>query len=125
MRRIKSRAARLVERVSYAFAYAKSIALQGESRRIGGMSLSIRPATVTDIPLILEFIRGLSEFEKLLHEVEATPERLAATLSRPPVRRPRNAGWRLKMTSPPASQFSSPAIPRFSASPACISKTCS
>ena len=44
------------------------------------MSLSIRPAAVADIPLILEFIRDLAEFEKLLHEVEATPEKLGATL---------------------------------------------
>jgi GNAT superfamily N-acetyltransferase len=33
-----------------------------------------------DIPLLLEFIRGLAEYEKLLPEVEATPERLQATL---------------------------------------------
>ncbi len=45
-----------------------------------GMSLSIRPATVDDVPLILEFIRGLAEYEKLAAEVEATAERLQATL---------------------------------------------
>jgi GNAT superfamily N-acetyltransferase len=44
------------------------------------MSLSIRPATSDDVPLILGFIRGLAEYEKLLHEVEATEERLRATL---------------------------------------------
>ncbi len=44
------------------------------------MSLSIRPATADDLPLILEFIRGLAEYEKLLHEIEATPEKLRATL---------------------------------------------
>ena len=31
----------------------------------------IRPATVDDVPLILEMIRGLAEYEKLLHEVVA------------------------------------------------------
>lgn len=44
------------------------------------MSLSIRPATVADVPQILTFIRGLAEYEKLLHEVEATEEKLRATL---------------------------------------------
>lgn len=44
------------------------------------MPLSIRSATAADLPLILEFIRGLAEYEKLLHEVEATPEKLRATL---------------------------------------------
>jgi GNAT superfamily N-acetyltransferase len=52
------------------------------------MSLSIRPATADDVPLILGFIRALAEFEKLLPEVEATEERLCATLfptGEPPV----------------------------------------
>jgi GNAT superfamily N-acetyltransferase len=44
------------------------------------MSLSIRFATAADVPLILAFIRGLAEYEKLTHEVEATEERLRATL---------------------------------------------
>lgn len=42
--------------------------------------MSIRPATPADLPLILAFIRGLAEYEKLLHEVEATEEKLGATL---------------------------------------------
>jgi len=36
----------------------------------------IRFAQKADIPLILEFIRALAEFEKLSHEVTATPELL-------------------------------------------------
>ena len=36
------------------------------------MSVKIRVATVSDAPLILEFIRELAEYERLLHEVEAT-----------------------------------------------------
>ncbi|MEO5957547.1 MAG: GNAT family N-acetyltransferase [Opitutaceae bacterium] len=40
----------------------------------------IRPATRDDIPLILEFIRDLAAYEKLDHEVEATEEKLRATL---------------------------------------------
>ena len=43
-------------------------------------ALQIRPATVTDVPTILRFIRELAEFEKLLHEVEATEASLRATL---------------------------------------------
>lgn len=44
------------------------------------MPLLIRPATVEDVAQILIFIRGLAEYEKLLPEVEATEERLRATL---------------------------------------------
>ena len=33
--------------------------------------LTIRPATVQDVPKILEFIRGLADYEKLSHEVVA------------------------------------------------------
>jgi GNAT superfamily N-acetyltransferase len=43
----------------------------------------IRPATPADLPLILHFIRGLATYEKLLHEVEATAEKLGATLFGP------------------------------------------
>lgn len=35
-------------------------------------SLSIRVATVADAPLILAFIKELAEYERLLHEVEAS-----------------------------------------------------
>jgi GNAT superfamily N-acetyltransferase len=34
--------------------------------------LTIRPAVEADVPLILEFIRGLAEYERLAHEVVAT-----------------------------------------------------
>jgi GNAT superfamily N-acetyltransferase len=44
------------------------------------MPLSIRPATVDDVSLILTFIRALADYEKLLDEVTATEERLRATL---------------------------------------------
>ena len=40
----------------------------------------IRPATAADAALILEFIRALAAYEKLSHEVEATEEKLRATL---------------------------------------------
>lgn len=40
----------------------------------------LRPAVPTDVPKILELIRGLAEFEKLAHEVVATEESLHATL---------------------------------------------
>ena len=36
------------------------------------MSCSLRPATVADVPLILDLIRGLADYEKLAHEVVAT-----------------------------------------------------
>jgi GNAT superfamily N-acetyltransferase len=36
------------------------------------MSVTTRVASPADIPLILEFIRDLAEYDRLLHEVEAT-----------------------------------------------------
>jgi len=34
--------------------------------------VTVRVATIADAPLILQFIRDLAEYERLLHEVEAT-----------------------------------------------------
>lgn len=42
--------------------------------------LRIAPATEQDVPLILEFIRKLAEYEKLSHEVVATEELLHEAL---------------------------------------------
>ena len=36
----------------------------------------IREATVEEVPLVLDFIRKLAVYEKLLHEVTATEEQL-------------------------------------------------
>lgn len=47
------------------------------------MNLTLRPATVDDLPLVLAFIRDLAAYEKLLDEVEATEEKLRATLFAP------------------------------------------
>lgn len=44
------------------------------------MSCSLRSATVNDVPLILDFIRGLADYEKLAHEVVATEDALRRTL---------------------------------------------
>lgn len=49
------------------------------------MPLEIRPARPDECNLVLGLIRELAEYEKLAHEVEATEERLRATLfSDPP-----------------------------------------
>jgi GNAT superfamily N-acetyltransferase len=42
--------------------------------------LSISPATPADVPVILSFIRGLAEYEKLAHTVVADEQRLRDTL---------------------------------------------
>lgn len=42
--------------------------------------LTIRPATRGDVPVILELIRGLAEYEKLAHECVATEAALTETL---------------------------------------------
>jgi GNAT superfamily N-acetyltransferase len=43
-------------------------------------SITIRQATIDDVPLILSFIRGLADYEKLLDAVKATEEMLRETL---------------------------------------------
>lgn len=40
----------------------------------------LRPATVDDVPLILEFIRALAEYERMLDDVVATEDMLRETL---------------------------------------------
>jgi GNAT superfamily N-acetyltransferase len=44
------------------------------------MTLAIRSATSDDVPLILDFIRGLAEYERMLDQVEATEARLRMSL---------------------------------------------
>jgi GNAT superfamily N-acetyltransferase len=41
---------------------------------------TIRKATSQDVPVILDFIKGIAEYEKLSHEVETTAEKLQETL---------------------------------------------
>ena len=43
-------------------------------------NVRIVPATESDVPQILELIRGLADYEKLLHAVEADEHRLRRTL---------------------------------------------
>jgi GNAT superfamily N-acetyltransferase len=43
-------------------------------------NLKIRIAEKEDVPLILEFIKGIAEFEKLSHLVEATEETLMESM---------------------------------------------
>lgn len=44
------------------------------------MNFQIKSANVNDVPLILQFIKELAEYEKLLHEVLATEASLKETL---------------------------------------------
>lgn len=43
-------------------------------------SFTIRPATESDIPLLLQFIRDLAEYEKLSHECAADEAKLRAAM---------------------------------------------
>src|SRR5262249_52966823 len=45
-------------------------------RRPPAAPLSIRRGTRRDVPVILAMIRGLADYEKLAHEVKATPARV-------------------------------------------------
>ena len=44
------------------------------------MTIRIKPATPADVPIILQLIRELAEFERLLHEMQATEEQLREQL---------------------------------------------
>ena len=43
-------------------------------------AFSIRPATAADVPIVLELIRGLAEYERLSHLVSATDDTLRESL---------------------------------------------
>lgn len=47
------------------------------------MSISIRPASAADLPLIAQLIRDLAEYERLAHEVRFDDDVLAAKLFGP------------------------------------------
>jgi GNAT superfamily N-acetyltransferase len=47
------------------------------------MATQIRTATVQDVPLILSFIKGLAEYERLSHEVTVTEASLRESLFGP------------------------------------------
>ena len=47
------------------------------------MTIRIKPATPADVPIILQLIRELAEFERLLDEVQATQEQLREQLFGP------------------------------------------
>jgi GNAT superfamily N-acetyltransferase len=47
------------------------------------MTIPIKPATPADVPIILQLIRELAEFERLLHECQATEEQLREQLFGP------------------------------------------
>jgi GNAT superfamily N-acetyltransferase len=51
----------------------------GEQQRPAA-DVVVRPAMVEDVPVILEMIRELADFERSLHEVEATEELLRQNL---------------------------------------------
>jgi GNAT superfamily N-acetyltransferase len=57
-------------------------------------SIAIRRAAIDDVPLILQLIRELAEYEKLTHEVSATESQLCETLFGPrPVAEVVIASW--------------------------------
>src|SRR3954464_15058021 len=78
----------------------KSIACPRSRACAGHMRISIRAATATDVPLILSFIHGLADYEKLSHEVEATEDRLRATLFPPDAKAPADCVLAFSGTDP-------------------------
>jgi len=45
---------------------------------MAGGPLLVRAGTARDVPIILKLIRGLAEYERLAHQVEATAARVRA-----------------------------------------------
>ncbi|KAK2868031.1 hypothetical protein FQN49_003227 [Arthroderma sp. PD_2] len=66
---------------------------------------TIRLATEDDIPIILQFIYELAEYEKCTHEVEATVSSLKETLSFPDS--PKRGSVYTFLITPPASEADS------------------
>jgi GNAT superfamily N-acetyltransferase len=52
----------------------------GKDRYSSDMTTTIRPAAPSDLPLIMQFIRDLAEYEKLSHEVRFAEETLGENL---------------------------------------------
>ncbi|OQD98249.1 hypothetical protein PENVUL_c073G00398 [Penicillium vulpinum] len=61
-----------------------------------------------DVPLILQFICELADYEKALHEVEATEESLLATLSFPDTPPRRGAVYTALITPPATAETPNP-----------------
>lgn len=60
------------------------------------------------MPIILQFIRELAEYEKALHEVEATEDSLRATLSFPDSPPQRGTVYTALITPPPTTKTPAP-----------------
>ncbi|KAL1965484.1 hypothetical protein VTN77DRAFT_5740 [Rasamsonia byssochlamydoides] len=69
---------------------------------------TIRLATEEDVDIILQFIRELADYEHALHEVEATPESLRATLSFPGTPPKKGATYTALITPPATADNPSP-----------------
>ncbi|KAJ5110512.1 hypothetical protein N7532_001047 [Penicillium argentinense] len=71
---------------------------------------TIRLANPEDVPYILQFIRELADYEKALHEVEATESSLLATLSFPNDA-PKRGSVYTALVIPPASETNPTPVP--------------
>ncbi|KAI9372334.1 acyl-CoA N-acyltransferase [Aspergillus egyptiacus] len=72
---------------------------------------TIRLATPEDVPLILQFIRELADYEKALHEVEATESSLLSTLSFPSDDPPKRGSVYTALITPPSSPENPAPVP--------------
>ncbi|KAB8076522.1 acyl-CoA N-acyltransferase [Aspergillus leporis] len=71
---------------------------------------TIRLAAPEDVPRILQFIRELADYEKALHEVEATNESLLETLSFPN-ETPKRGSVYTALITPPATPDNAAPVP--------------
>lgn len=66
-----------VDALAYTRAAAQVVGMTGSET---SPIITLRSATVADVPVILRCIRGLADYERLAHECVATQERLRETL---------------------------------------------
>jgi hypothetical protein len=77
-------------------------------RHISIQASPTNPLNKPDVPLILQFIRELADYEKALHEVEATVESLTSTLSFPDDPPKRGSVYTALVTPPPSTTNPAP-----------------
>ena len=80
-------------------------------------AITIRPALVKDAKLVLQFIKGLAEYEKLSDEVVATEANIRESLFGPNANA--EAFFAYHGTEPLAAQYSASTTPPIRDDPAC------
>ena len=87
-------------------------------------AFTLRPAAPADVPDVLRLVRGLAEYERLLHEVTSSEADLARCFVRPQAPRPVLAGGRTTGSAVGLALYYY-TLNTFKAARTCSWKTCS